>query len=277
MLDQVTVIYCICDEVVKALNIKDDSQCQMSSSEIMTFALMSAMLYGCDYRKTRLVASVLRYFNKILSHSRLVKRIHKIPSQAWYMVFFSLQVFLKNKENSLFIVDSFPIKAYENHKSFRAHIFSGKKFHGYCASKKMYFFGIKVHMIIDTDGVPIEFSFTPGSASDIKSLEEFSLSLPKGAILFADRSYTNYELEDFLEELEDIRLLAKRKINLKRQHSQEDNFLLTTHRNYIETVFSSIVSRMPRYIRARTEKGFCLKVIFFILAYMVNLYFPIAP
>ena len=176
----------------------------------------------------------------------------------------------------LFIVDSFPVKAYENHKSFRARIFSGKVFHGYTASKKQYFFGIKVHMVVDTDGVPIEFSFTPGSASDIKSLQDFSLALPEGSLLLGDSAYTNYNFEDLLMEIEKIQLLAKRRKNLKRQHSAEKNRLLSRHRNFVETVFSSIVSRMPRYIKARTEKGFCLKVFFFILAYMINLYFPLS-
>ena len=118
-------------------------------------------------------------------------------------------------------------------------------------------------------------SFTPGSASDIKGLQNFSLNLPKDSLLFADRAYTNYEFEDFLIEFEDIELLAKRRKNLKRQHSMGKNYLISRHRNIIETVFSSIVSRMPRFIRARTEKGFCLKVFLFILAYMVNCYFPL--
>ena len=45
MLDQIVVIYCICDEVSKALNVKDDIQCKMSSAEVMTFAMLSANLY----------------------------------------------------------------------------------------------------------------------------------------------------------------------------------------------------------------------------------------
>jgi len=192
------------------------------------------------------------------------------------VLFLALQVLLRNKDNQFFIVDSFPIKAYETHKSFRARIFSDKRFHGYTASKKQYFFGIKVHTIVDLNGAPIEFSFTPGSASDIKSLEEFSLNLPEGSLLFGDAAYTSYDVEDLLKEIDNVVLVPKRRKKLKRQHSQEVNFLLSHHRNSIETVFSSIVSRMPRYVRARTEKGFCLKVFFFILAYMLNLYFPLA-
>lgn len=246
----------------------------MCTSEIMTFALTSALIYGCDYKKTRLVCKHFRYFNKILSHSQLVRRIHRIPRCIWFMIFYALRMLLRNSENLAFIVDSFPVKAYENHKSFRAKIFPDKEYHGYIASKKQYFFGIKVHMIVDTDGIPIEFSFTPGNCSDIKALKAMDLNLPKGSLIFGDRAYTNYEFEDKLLEMQEVKLIPKRRKDLKRQHSPEVCEQLRSERNKIETVFSSIVSRMPRSIRARTESGFCLKVMFFILAYMVNLSNP---
>ena len=275
MLDQTVVIYCICDEVFKSLNLVDDMQCKMSTPEVMAFSIMSGMIYGCNYKLTRLMSLTHKYFPKILSHSQLVRRIHQVPEQAWMMIFMALQVFLKNKENDCFIVDSFPVKAYENHKSFRAKIFSSKDFHGYCASKKQYFFGIKVHMIVNSEGVPIEFSFAPGRESDIKNLQNLNLNLSKNSLILGDKAYTNYSFEDLLIESEGIQLLAKRKANHKRQHSNKHKILLSKQRNSIESVFSCIVRRMPRYITARTERGFCLKVLFFILAYMVNLYFPL--
>ncbi len=40
MLGAVTVIYCICDEVWKVFGLKDDSQCKMSSPEVMAFAII---------------------------------------------------------------------------------------------------------------------------------------------------------------------------------------------------------------------------------------------
>ncbi len=57
----------------------------------------------------------------------------------------------------------------------------------------------------------------------------------------------------------------------KEQHSQSPAFHLNSMRNQIETVFSSIIGRMPRSIRAITEKGFYLEVLFFIIAYLLNL------
>lgn len=276
MPDQAVITYCVCDEVCKALNVKDDPQCKMSSAEIITFAILAASLFGCDYKRARLMLGGFRsYFKKILSHSQIVRRIHAIPEQVWIMVFLSLRLLSHDEAKKIFIVDSFPIKAYENHKSFRARIFKGKRFHGYSCSRKQYFFGIKVHMVVDQDGVPIEFSFTPGSNSDIKAFRELNLDLPNGSLLFGDRAYTDYGFEDALYQIENIKLIARRKTNSKRKHSPSEEYCLNTIRNRVETAFSSITGRMPRHMKVRTEKGLYLKVTFFILAYMVQLYYPL--
>ena len=79
MLNQVPAIYCIFDDILKTFRFVDDIQCKMSSAEVMTFAIISATFYGCDYRKARLVSLCHRYFPEILSHSQLVRRIHQIP------------------------------------------------------------------------------------------------------------------------------------------------------------------------------------------------------
>ena len=272
MLDTEIVIYCICDEVWKVFAKKDDPQCKMTSPEIMAFSVIAAHSYNGNYQRARLVSLALKFFSKILSLSQLVRRIHQIPYEVWMMVFTALQIFLRDKDKNIFIIDSFPVPAYQNHKSFRARIFATKEYHGYTASKKQYFFGIKVHMIVDVDGVPIEFLFTPGSVADIAAVPMFSMHLPANSLLLGDRAYTNYALEDFLAEAQNILMIPKRKLTHQRQHSSENNELLKLHRNRIETVFSSIVSRMSRRIHVRTEKGFCLKILFHILAYMVALY-----
>lgn len=271
MNEQAIAIFCICDEVVKFYGFSENPNYKMTTAEVLAFAIISALHYQANYRSTRLVVGLLRYFPKILSHSQLIRRIHAIPEPMWWMIFYALQMYLCKSDTEYFIVDSFPVKAYENHKSFRAKLFRGKEYHGYIASKKQYFFGIKVHMIIDADGIPIEFCFTPGRASDITGLKELPCELPKGSILFADRAYNSYLLEDDIKEMAEITLIARRKKNLIRQHSPSLEFILNNSRNRIETVFSSIVSRMPRYIRARTERGFYLKITFFIIAYLFNI------
>jgi hypothetical protein len=187
-------------------------------------------------------------------------------------VFYVFQMYLKKPHAEYFIVDSFPVSAYQNHKSFRAKIFKGKCYHGYTASKKSYFFGIKVHMIIDEYGLPIEFCITPGSTADIDGLKLLPCDLPKGVTLIGDRAYTNYSLEDDLLEMMGVYFQPKRKRNMKRQISEVQGYLHASKRNRIESVFSVIVGKMPRSIKARTEKGFLLKTVLFILAYFVERY-----
>lgn len=276
MNEQAVAIFCICDEVVKYFGLKDDPQCKMTSSELMTFALLSATHFQCDYKKTRLISLTCKFFNKVLSHSRIVRRIHAIPEEIWMIVFYALQMYLKTTNAEYFIVDSFPVRAYENHKSFRAKIFKGKCYHGYTASKKSYFFGLKVHMIIDEHGLPIEFCITPGSTADIEGLKLLPCELPRGVTLIGDRAYTNYSLEDDLLEMMGIFFQPKRKQNMKRQISGMEEYLHASKRNKIETVFSVIVSKMPRSIKAKTEKGFLLKTVLFILAFLVERYSSIS-
>jgi hypothetical protein len=276
MQEQAIAIYCICEEVVRFFGLTDDSQCKMTTSEVMTFALISAANYQCDYRKTHLISMALRYFPKILSHSRLIRRVHAIPEGVWMMVFSALRLYLRKAVSDYFIVDSFPVKAYESHKSFRARIFRGKSYHGYSASRKTYFFGIKVHMIVDEEGVPIEFCFTAGSSSNIEGLKQLPCELPVGSTLLGDKAYTSYSFEEDLQEMAGISLLVKRRHNLKRQNTPSQEFFLCQKRGLIESVFSSIISKMPRYIRAKTETGFCLKVLLFIIAHLACRALPVA-
>lgn len=186
MHEQAITIFCICDEVVKYFALRDDPQCKMSTSEIMTFALLSSTHFQCDYKKTRLISLTFKFFNKVLSLSRIVRRLHSIPEELWMIVFYVFRMYLKKSDAEYFIVDSFPVRAYENHKSFRARIFRGKCYHGYTASKKTYFFGLKIHMIIDEYGIPIEFCITPGSTADIEGLKLLPCDLLKGTILTSD-------------------------------------------------------------------------------------------
>jgi hypothetical protein len=126
-------------------------------------------------------------------------------------------------------------------------------------------------MIVDVDGIPLEFLFTPGSTTDISALSLFDLNMSAGSKLLGNRAYTSYSMEDMLLEIREIHLIPRRKTCHKRQHSSVKNALIKKFRNRIETVFSSIVSRLPRQIKARCERGFCLKVVFLILAYMFEL------
>ncbi len=88
-------------------------------------------------------------------------------------------------------------------------LFLEKSYLGFAASKKQYFCGIKVHMLVTGDGKPVEVHFKSGAISDVKVLWSMELDIPKDALLYADGAYNSFDLEDVLQD-EGIKLLAKR-------------------------------------------------------------------
>jgi hypothetical protein len=63
-------------------------------------------------------------------------------------------------------MDSFPIAACDNYRIPHAHLYRGEAWRGYQSSKKQYFYGLKIHLLVTEHRQPVEFFLTPGSWSD---------------------------------------------------------------------------------------------------------------
>jgi|SRR5579872_4004027 len=175
--------------------------------------------------------------------------------------------------SSEYAVDSFPVNACDNIRIFRSKLYPEAKYLGYVASKKRFFFGIRVHMLVTSQGHPVECYFAPGSESDLKIFKCFQLDFLGKAIIYADKAYTCYEYEDFLRENSNIELVAQRKARSKRPHDGCLRYLQSRIRKRVETTFSQIVQLFPRSIHATTARGFELKIFLFILAYSIRCLF----
>ena len=68
-------------------------------------------------------------------------------------------------------------------------------------SKRRYFYGLRVHLVVSGRGEPVEFSLAGASEADISLFKEMSLDLPEGSIIHADKGYTDYHYEDLLKEV----------------------------------------------------------------------------
>jgi hypothetical protein len=164
-------------------------------------------------------------------------------------------------------VDSFPVACCQKNRIDKRKIFLERHYLGYAASKKRYFCGIKVHMIVTGDGKPVEVYFRPGSESDVNVLWQMELEIPPESKLYADGGYNSVDLEDILQD-ECITLLAKRGSRAKnRVRPPLEEKQISSRRQIVETAFSCITSFFPRSLKVRTEKGFLIKVFCTILAY----------
>ena len=168
------------------------------------------------------------------------------------------------------MVDSFPVSWCQKNRIDKRKFFLERRYLGYAASKKRYFCGIKVHMVVTGDGKPVEMLFEPGSKSDVNVLWKMELDIPFDSIIYADGAYNCFDLEDILQE-ERITLLAKRGSKAKqriRTGSEEKE--ISSRRQIIETAFSSITGLLPRNMKVRTKAGFLIKIICTILAYSAS-------
>ena len=110
----------------------------------------------------------------------------------------------------------------------------------------------------------------PGSANDVRALNALPLNLPPGSEVYADSAYTDYVIEDDLQESSQISLKVMRKKNSKRQDLPWNQYIKQHTRHYIETVFSSITRVFPKSIHAVTYEGLLLKLEVFIFAFTLQ-------
>ncbi len=146
-------------------------------------------------------------------------------------------------------------------------LYKGEEYLGYCASKKLKYYGLKIHVLISINGIPIEFRFTPASFHDGRTLRRFDLDLKEGSSIYADKAYNSDEFEKELENVDNILLFPQRKRNMKKQYRFLKKHQINYKRKRVETTFSQILKMFPRSICARTSRGFELRIFLFMLAY----------
>lgn len=177
-----------------------------------------------------------------------------------------LHIILDTPE-AVYSIDSFPVPVCDNIRIKRAKIYQEERYRGYCASKKRYFYGLKLHLLVSDVGNPIEMFFTPASTADVSTLLHYSLDLPAGSTIYADRGYNDYRFEDDLLKNEDIIFLPMRKSNSKRPLPPWTCYLQHIYRKIVETTGSMITQLFPKSIHATNALGFELKVFLFVLAF----------
>lgn len=156
------------------------------------------------------------------------------------------QAFIQTNDSQEYLVDSFPVPVCQNIRISRSKIYRSEEYRGYCASKRQYFYGIRVHMVSTINQEPVELIFAPGSVHDVKVFRSFGLDLPEGSTICTDSANTDYEYEDLLQEAANIQLLAARKENSKRKREPWIEFLIQRARKKVETTFSRIAALFPK-------------------------------
>ena len=191
------------------------------NAEIITRAIIAAMFFDGNHTRACSYMKDHKLIPTMLEKSRFNRRLHRVLMLI-NDLFHQIGMILKEIDDSTeYLLDSFPVAMCDNicpsdtlrERIFNVKLIKSEELLGYIASKKRYFYGVRVQLLTTKTGVPVEFVFMPGSASDVRGLNALPLNLPPGSEVYSDSAYTDYTAEDNLLETSQIALKVMRKKN----------------------------------------------------------------
>jgi hypothetical protein len=270
MCDSTLAIYCFIDDLLKSCEHQQDSRAEVTDAEVITIALIAMLYFGGNFERSRLVLKELGLVRRMLSRSRLNRRLHRL-SDLIGLTFHRFGAVLKDLNwESRYLLDSFPVPVCDNIRIKRCRMVRDERFRGYLTSKRRYFYGVRVQVITRCDGVPVEFAILPGRFADIDGFAHLPLEFTEGAHLICDSAYTQFEWEEYLRETQDLRLLVVAKSNTRRAIEPRLEEYKKLFRKRIETAFGELMKLFPKKIHVTSLKGFILKIQLFLLAFQID-------
>jgi hypothetical protein len=259
-------IYCLIEEFIKGVMGKEEHVLsEISDSEVLFLGYLAVSDFNGNYSKAYYYGMGMKLVSPI-EYSRFTRRINQLEKEIEQLFLFLSELFKKLNGSQIYSVDSFPVELCQIQREKRSKLWRDVSLKGYNASKKKFFYGFKVHMVVTTNQEPISCYISEGSMHDTTASYKFLSTLPKNSIVIGDKGYISGRLEKFLAKF-GIELSA-----LKRKNMQEDPMHKVKRkiRKGVETAFSVITAKFGKVIRATSIRGFLVKLKLFILAYSID-------
>ena len=282
---KITEIFCLADDFCKFFNntVKKhslesndgkkhrDKPNKLSNAEVITIMIM---FHSCGHRclkhfyKHYICEHCSHLFSKLLSYNRFVEleREALIP-----MTVFVKEVLLGECTGVSF-VDSTPLRVCNNRRIHCHKVFKGIAMRGKCSMG--WFFGFKLHLIINEKGEILNFTFTPGDVDDRAPLKMENFVKVIFGKLVGDKGYISKELfaELFIN---DIQLITKIKSNMKNCLMSVSDKVYLRKRAVIESVNDELKNiAQIEHSRHRSVCNFMVNAVSAIAAYC---FFPKKP
>lgn len=269
-MEELILIFCriddFCQEYEKHM-IEDNeklSKTALSLSEIMTILIY---FHFSGYRTfkwyyTKYVQKYLKsYFPKLLSYNRFIE----VMKSAFVPL--TLYIILNGygKCSGINFIDSTPIKVCDNHRINLNKVFKGTAKRG--KSSTGWFYGFKLHLIINDKGEILSFCLTSGNVDD-RNIDVIShLSNKLFGKIFADKGYISPKVFNYLYD-KGITLVTKVKKNMKNKLMDLQDRIILRKRAVIESVndFLKNICQIE-HSRHRSSVNFLVNLVSALAAY----------
>jgi len=225
--------------------------------------------------ETEIIREVKRHyrphFAEIPEQSRLWHRIRQaLPLIEQFRQYLRFQLGVEAEE--LRILDSLPIPvATPTSRPGRGNGFQRAE-GGYCASKKLKYYGFKLGLLITDLGIPDLFELFSARPHDVQLLDELLAQLNR-LIALGDKGFISDPRRLRLAQDQEIFLITYRRANQKLKNTPLEKWALRQYRQLIETVFSQLDGHMHlQNCGAKTDLGLVKRVMGIITAFTLGIF-----
>ena len=235
---------------------------RMSLSEIMTILILfhqSQMKTFKDFYLRIVSIHYRSYFPNLLSYNRFLEWIPRT-----LLPFTGLFLMTRGQCTGFSFIDSMPIKVCHPIRSKRNKVFKGFAHSG--KSSMGWFFGFKLHVVINHIGEIVDLILSAGNVHDIKMVEPLSKNI--FGYLFGDKGYISKSKAKKLKEEQGINLITNVRSNMKSTYKTPFEKAMLSKRFLIETVFGKLKSSTNiEHSRHRSPKNFLVNIFSSLVSY----------
>ncbi len=275
----ITVVYFMVDNWYlakghKYLKGKLGRKPEFTDSEMITFMILKEFLQFSSERKFMgfMHGNYSDMFPDMVDQSQFNRR-----SRALRLIMEKLRCHFADELGtqlaSLYVLDTEPIPVVGYKRSKKNSDFFGSAEYGYCASKKMHYWGYKCMMLVTADGTPVTFELVPANTDERDAAEEVLHAANPGSIALGDKGFIDEERQEDWKKRYGVTLYTFKRKNQHEQNPFVVQQLLSKNRRQIETTFSSLdrVEGLGAH-GAKTVLGLATRTIAKIAAYTFRKY-----
>jgi len=278
MIDKITEIFCLVDDFCKEIESAKEGHLltqdtpsklrnrkfKLSDSEVITIMILFHLKqfrnlkhFYINYVQVHMKSE----FPETVSYNRFVELQKK--------AFLPMCIFLKRsclgECTGISFIDSTPIRACHIKREKQNKVFKGIAIKGQCSLG--WFFGFKLHIVINDKGEIIDFLFTQANTDDRDPLRNKNFHAKIFGKLFGDRGYIGQTLFEELF-IDGIHLVTKIRKNMKNSLMHTNDKILLRKRNLIECVNDELKNICQiEHTRHRSVDNFLVNLISGLIAY----------
>jgi hypothetical protein len=191
------------------------------------------------YYKQGILKTWKSYFPNAVSYNRFIE----LKKEVNMALFFFIHYCGLGSQTGTYYIDSTKLEVCDNHRIYNHKVFKDIAARGKTSTG--WFYGLKLHLIVNEQGELMSIAFSSGNVSDNNAhiVDQLCRNLQPGGKIFGDAGYVSQKLFETLYE-QGLELFTKIRKNMKNKLIGLKDKILLKRRSLIETVIDLLKNWM---------------------------------